>query len=153
MNASISIHDRNSGRRNRSVRLQRWGALVQACRKGGTVSVPGVYSGFLDKIPMDAFMNKALSMKTGQTHMMRFMQPLLEGIQNGKSIPASLSATECRLTRRPGCTGCSEISRNTAPRLCWIRGPNGQRHRKYLRHGLGAQHGRWGHFSVALYNF
>ncbi|MCU1302325.1 MAG: Alcohol dehydrogenase GroES-like protein [Candidatus Sulfotelmatobacter sp.] len=61
---------------------------IQACRKGGTVSVPGVYSGFADKIPMGAFMNKALTMKTGQTHMMRFMQPLLDRIQKDEIDPS-----------------------------------------------------------------
>jgi threonine dehydrogenase-like Zn-dependent dehydrogenase len=61
---------------------------IHACRKGGTVSVPGVYSGFDDAIPMGAFMNKALSMKTGQTHMMRFMQPLLERIEKGDIDPS-----------------------------------------------------------------
>jgi threonine dehydrogenase-like Zn-dependent dehydrogenase len=60
---------------------------IQACRKGGTVSVPGVYSGFVDKVPMGAFMNKGLTMKSGQTHMMRFMQPLLERIQKGDIDP------------------------------------------------------------------
>lgn len=61
---------------------------IQACRKGGTVSVPGVYAGFDDKIPMGAFMNKALAMKTGQTHMMRFMKPLLDRVQAGEIDPA-----------------------------------------------------------------
>jgi threonine dehydrogenase-like Zn-dependent dehydrogenase len=61
---------------------------IQACRKGGTISVPGVYSGFADTVPMGAFMNKGLSMKTGQTHMMRFMQPLLERIEKGEIDPS-----------------------------------------------------------------
>ncbi len=61
---------------------------IQACRKGGTVSVPGVYGGFVDKIPMGAYMNKALTMKTGQTHTMRYMKPLLERIQKGDIDPA-----------------------------------------------------------------
>jgi threonine dehydrogenase-like Zn-dependent dehydrogenase len=61
---------------------------IQVCRKGGTVSVPGVYGGFIDKMPMGQFMNKALAMKTGQTHMMRFMQPLLDRIQNGEIDPS-----------------------------------------------------------------
>jgi threonine dehydrogenase-like Zn-dependent dehydrogenase len=61
---------------------------IQACRKGGTVSVPGVYSGFDDKIPMGAFMNKALAMKTGQTHMMRFMKPLLDKVEAGEIDPS-----------------------------------------------------------------
>jgi threonine dehydrogenase-like Zn-dependent dehydrogenase len=61
---------------------------IQACRKGGTVSVPGVYAGFDDKIPVGAFMNKALTMKTGQTHMMRYMKPLLERIERDEIDPS-----------------------------------------------------------------
>jgi threonine dehydrogenase-like Zn-dependent dehydrogenase len=61
---------------------------IQACRKAGTVSVPGVYSGFADTIPMGAFMNKGLTMKTGQTHMMSYMQPLLDRIQKGEIDPS-----------------------------------------------------------------
>ncbi len=61
---------------------------IQACRKGGTVSVPGVYGGFIDKVPMGAFMNKGLTMKTGQTHMIRFMKPLLERVQRGDIDPS-----------------------------------------------------------------
>lgn len=61
---------------------------IMACRKGGTVSVPGVYSGFIDKMPMGQFMNKALTMKTGQTHMMRFMKPLLDRIERGDIDPS-----------------------------------------------------------------
>ena len=61
---------------------------IMACKKGGTVSVPGVYAGFIDKVPMGAFMNKALTMKTGQTHMMRYMEPLLDRIQAGEIDPS-----------------------------------------------------------------
>jgi len=61
---------------------------IQACRKGGTVSVPGVYSGFADTVPVGAFMNKGLTMKTGQTHMMNFMQPLLQRIEKGEIDPS-----------------------------------------------------------------
>jgi threonine dehydrogenase-like Zn-dependent dehydrogenase len=60
---------------------------IIACRKGGTVSVPGVYGGFIDKMPMGQYMNKGLTMKTGQTHMMRYMQPLLDRIQKGEIDP------------------------------------------------------------------
>jgi threonine dehydrogenase-like Zn-dependent dehydrogenase len=62
-------------------------ALI-ACRKGGTVSVPGVYGGILDKIPFGAFVNKALTMRSGQTHVHRYMQPLLERIQEGEIDPS-----------------------------------------------------------------
>jgi len=62
--------------------------VIQACRKGGTVSVPGVYAGFIDKVPMGPFMNKGLTMKTGQTHMMRYMKPLLDRVQRGEIDPS-----------------------------------------------------------------
>ncbi len=61
---------------------------VMACRKGGTVSVPGVYGGFDDKIPLGALMNKALTIKTGQTHVQHYMRPLLERVQNGDIDPS-----------------------------------------------------------------
>ncbi|HEY3929295.1 MAG TPA: zinc-dependent alcohol dehydrogenase [Candidatus Koribacter sp.] len=61
---------------------------IQACRKGGVVSVPGVYGGFVDTIPMGAFMNKALTMRTGQTHMMKYMKPLLDHIEKGDIDPS-----------------------------------------------------------------
>jgi threonine dehydrogenase-like Zn-dependent dehydrogenase len=59
-----------------------------ACRKGGTVSVPGVYGGFDDKIPLGAFVNKALTLKTGQTHVQHYLHPLLERIVNGDIDPS-----------------------------------------------------------------
>ena len=61
---------------------------VIACRKGGTVSVPGVYGGFDDKIPLGALMNKGLTLKTGQTHCQRYMRPLLDRVQNGEIDPS-----------------------------------------------------------------
>jgi threonine dehydrogenase-like Zn-dependent dehydrogenase len=61
---------------------------LMACRKGGTVSVPGVYGGFDDKIPLGALMNKGLTLKTGQTHVQRYFQPLLERIQNDEIDPS-----------------------------------------------------------------
>jgi threonine dehydrogenase-like Zn-dependent dehydrogenase len=61
---------------------------IVACRKGGTVSVPGVYTGFVDKIPMGAFMNKGLTMKTGQTHIHRYLSTLLDRVQNGEIDPS-----------------------------------------------------------------
>lgn len=74
---------------------------IQACRKGGTVSVPGVYGGFDDNIPMGAFMNKALTMKTGQTHMMRFMQPLLQRIENGEIDPSFVISHRVPIDQAP----------------------------------------------------
>jgi len=66
-------------------------ALRQAilcCRKGGTVSVPGVYIGMPDKIPMGAFVNKGLTMKGGQTHVQRYLKPLLAMIEKGDIDPS-----------------------------------------------------------------
>ena len=57
---------------------------IMCCRKGGTVSVPGVYAGFPDKMPFGAFMNKGLTMKAGQTHMPRYTEPLLQRIVDGE---------------------------------------------------------------------
>jgi len=61
---------------------------IIACRKGGTVSIPGVYGGFDDKIPLGALMNKALTVKTGQTHVQHYFGPLLERIRNGEIDPS-----------------------------------------------------------------
>ena len=60
---------------------------IMCCRKGGTISVPGVYVGFPDKIPFGAFMNKGLTMKTGQTHMQRYLKPLLQEDRGRRDRP------------------------------------------------------------------
>ena len=61
---------------------------IQACRKGGVVSVPGVYGGMLDKFNFGAAFNKGLQMRMGQTHMRRYMGPLLERVQRGEIDPS-----------------------------------------------------------------
>jgi threonine dehydrogenase-like Zn-dependent dehydrogenase len=60
---------------------------IQACRKCGTVSVPGVYGGLLDKIPFGAAFGKGLTFKMGQTHTQRYMKPLLQKIMNDEIDP------------------------------------------------------------------
>lgn len=57
---------------------------ILACRKAGTVSLAGVYGGFLDKVPMGAAVNKALQFRMGQTHVHRYMRPLLARIERGE---------------------------------------------------------------------
>jgi threonine dehydrogenase-like Zn-dependent dehydrogenase len=74
---------------------------IQACRKGGTVSVPGVYAGFLDKIPFGAAMNKALTIKTGQTHVQRYLRPLLALIADGTIDPSFVITHELPLDAAP----------------------------------------------------
>jgi threonine dehydrogenase-like Zn-dependent dehydrogenase len=61
---------------------------IHCCRKGGVVSIPGVYGGFLDKIPFGAAFGKGLTFKMGQTHMMRYMKPLLDLVREGAIDPS-----------------------------------------------------------------
>lgn len=61
---------------------------IQACKKAGTVSIPGVYGGLLDKIPFGAAFGKGLTFKMGQTHTQRYMQPLLKRIMNNEIDPS-----------------------------------------------------------------
>ena len=61
---------------------------IVACRKGGTVSIPGVYGGFVDKVPLGAIVNKGLTLRSGQTHVQKYLQPLLERIQQGEIDPS-----------------------------------------------------------------
>jgi threonine dehydrogenase-like Zn-dependent dehydrogenase len=57
---------------------------IMACRKGGRISMPGVYGGFVDKFPLGAFMEKGLTWKTGQTHVQRYSKDLLKRIEEGE---------------------------------------------------------------------
>jgi threonine dehydrogenase-like Zn-dependent dehydrogenase len=74
---------------------------IQACRKGGTLSVPGVYAGLIDKVPFGALMNKGLTVKTGQTHMMRYMRPLLERVERGEIDPSFVVSHRVSIDRAP----------------------------------------------------
>jgi threonine dehydrogenase-like Zn-dependent dehydrogenase len=61
---------------------------IQCCRKGGTVSIPGVYGGLADKIPLGALMNKGLTIKTGQTHVHKYVPQLLDYVRQGRIDPS-----------------------------------------------------------------
>ncbi len=74
---------------------------IVACRKGGTVSVPGVYTGLVDSIPMGAFMNKGLTMKTGQTDIHYYLPILLERIQKGEIDPSFVISHRLPLSQAP----------------------------------------------------
>lgn len=74
---------------------------IVACSKGGTVSVPGVYGGFLDKIPMGAAFNKGLTFKMGQTHVHRYLKPLIEHIQRGDIDPSFVVTHTLPLDQAP----------------------------------------------------
>lgn len=61
---------------------------IVACGKGGTVSIPGVYAGTVDAMPMGAVFGKGLRLRTGQTHMHRYIKPLLDRIDAGEIDPS-----------------------------------------------------------------
>ena len=75
--------------------------VILACRKGGHVSIPGVYTGFVDKMPMGALMNKGLTVKTGQTHVHKYLRPLLEHVQNGDIDPSFIITHRLPLEQAP----------------------------------------------------
>ncbi|MBV9788055.1 MAG: glutathione-dependent formaldehyde dehydrogenase [Chloroflexi bacterium] len=74
---------------------------IMACKNGGTVSVIGVYGGFIDKFPMGSVMNRSLTIKSGQCHVQRYMRPLLEHIQNGDIDPTFIITHQLRLDEAP----------------------------------------------------
>jgi threonine dehydrogenase-like Zn-dependent dehydrogenase len=74
---------------------------ILACRNGGTVSVIGVYGGFIDKFPMGAVMNRSLTIKTGQCHVQRYMKPLLERIERGEIDPSFVITHRLSLDEAP----------------------------------------------------
>jgi threonine dehydrogenase-like Zn-dependent dehydrogenase len=61
---------------------------IQACKNGGIVSVIGVYGGFIDKFPMGAIVNRSLTIRSGQCHVHRYLQPLLQRIETGQIDPS-----------------------------------------------------------------
>ena len=72
-----------------------------ACRNGGTLSVPGVYGGFLDKLPFGSVMNRSITIKTGQTHVHRYLGPLLERVQKGEVDPSFVITHRLKLEQAP----------------------------------------------------
>ena len=74
---------------------------IQACRKGGVVSIPGVYAGFLNKINFGAAFGKGLILKMGQTHMHKYMKPLLQKITEGAIDPSEIISHRVPLRDAP----------------------------------------------------
>ena len=72
--------------------------MIYVCRPGGMLSVPGVYGGMIDKIPIGAVMNKGLTIRTGQTHVNRWTDDLLRRIDDGQIDPVLRHHAH----RRPG---------------------------------------------------
>ena len=74
---------------------------IMCCRKGGTLSIPGVYIGFLDKIPFGAAMNKGLTMKMGQTNVQKYLEPLLSKVEAGEIDPSFVITHRVKLEDAP----------------------------------------------------
>jgi threonine dehydrogenase-like Zn-dependent dehydrogenase len=74
---------------------------LMACRKGGTVSIPGVYGGVIDKVPFGAAFNKALRLRMGQTHVHRYTKKLLERIEHEEIDPSFLISHRLPLREGP----------------------------------------------------
>jgi threonine dehydrogenase-like Zn-dependent dehydrogenase len=74
---------------------------ILACRNGGTVSVAGVYGGFIDKFPMGAVVNRALTIRSGQTHVHRYLRPLMDRIERGEIDPSFVITHRIKLDQTP----------------------------------------------------
>ncbi len=74
---------------------------IYCCRKAGTVSIPGVYIGMIDKMPLGMAMNKGLTLKMGQTHVQRYTRPLLEKIESGAIDPSFVITHRLPLEEAP----------------------------------------------------
>jgi len=74
---------------------------IRSCRNGGTISVIGVYGGYIDKFPMGSIMNRSLTLKSGQCHVHRYMKPLLERIERGDIDPSFIITHRLSLDEAP----------------------------------------------------
>lgn len=74
---------------------------MMSCRKGGTLSVPGVYGGLIDKVPFGAAFAKGLTMRMGQTHVQKYLRPLLERVENNEIDPSFVITHRMNLSDAP----------------------------------------------------
>ncbi len=75
--------------------------MIYVCRPGGLISIPGVYGGFADKVPMGAAMNKGLTFRMGQTHVQRWTADLLRRIEDDQIDPSFVITHEVPLDKGP----------------------------------------------------
>ena len=75
--------------------------MITSVRSGGTVSIVGVYGGFVDKFPIGSLMNRSLTVRTGQTHVHRYQHQLLERIERGEIDPSFIVTHRARLADAP----------------------------------------------------
>ena len=102
--SNVLEHVYDKVKTNLLLETERPAALRQAivcCRKGGTVSIPGVYGAMSDKVPMGALMNKGLTIKTGQTHVHRLVPELLATVKDGRIDPSFVVTHRVPLREAP----------------------------------------------------
>jgi len=75
--------------------------VIQCCRKGGRVSIPGVYVGLVDKFPIGTAFSKGLTLSMGQTHMQKYMRPLFDLVEAGKIDPSEIITHRVSLEDAP----------------------------------------------------
>lgn len=75
--------------------------MLYVCRPAGVISIAGVYSGFVDKIPMGQAMNKGLTFRMGQTHVNRWTDELLRRIEEGQIDPSFVITHTAGLEQGP----------------------------------------------------
>ena len=85
---------------------------IQACRKGGTLSVAGHYGGIVDKFPLGAAFSKGLTVRTGSTPMQRYMRPLLERVRKGEIDPSFVITHRLHLDEAPAAYRCFRDDKN-----------------------------------------
>jgi threonine dehydrogenase-like Zn-dependent dehydrogenase len=74
---------------------------IMACRNGGVLSIAGVYGGLVDKMPFGSLMNRSLTIRTGQTHVHRYLRPLLERVEKGEIDPSFVVTHTMKLDEAP----------------------------------------------------
>ena len=90
---------------------------IMACRKGGIVSIPGVYGGFIDKVPIGAAFGKSLTLKMGQTNAPRYLRPLLKRIRDGEIDPSFVISHRLPLEEGPNAYSVFEEKREACTKV------------------------------------
>ena len=104
VHGSTPIHAYDRAKQATRLETDRPHALRQAitsCRSGGIVSVMGVFGGFVDKFPSGSWMNRSITLRTGQAHVQRYMKPLLKRIEKGEIDPTRVITHTLPLQRAP----------------------------------------------------
>jgi threonine dehydrogenase-like Zn-dependent dehydrogenase len=100
--AHVHLYDRvKQAVRSETERPHALRQAIMACRSGGVVSVIGAYGGMLDKFPAGAWMNRSLTLRTGQCHVQRYMKPLLKRIERGDIDPTRIITHTLPLDQAP----------------------------------------------------